>query len=52
MVKITCPVCGGSGKIPPKYPGTTAIDDMCLGCNGTGIQEVSDESYMKGRCIL
>jgi len=48
MVKIRCPVCGGRGRVLSKYEGTTATDDMCLGCNGTGIQEISDEAYIKG----
>lgn len=58
-MKITCPVCGGTGRIPDmSYSGPMAYYNpmtgdswphkTCPACGGTGIQEVSDEAYAKG----
>lgn len=56
MVKIKCPVCGGLGRVPIKYTGAMGYTspngdgfphEPCQGCGGTGIQEISDEAYMK-----
>lgn len=36
---VLCPVCGGTGKVPPPYNGhTTAVSQpvTCHGCGGKG----------------
>jgi len=58
MVKITCPVCRGYGRIPEKTKvpmsyynpetGESFPHVTCPACNGTGIQEISDEAFVKG----
>jgi len=50
MVKITCPVCGGKGRIPIKFSGPMCYYNpitgdsfphkTCPACHGTGLQEV------------
>lgn len=50
LVRITCPVCGGSGKkrvgISPQT--TTTAGEPCPACYGSGIQTVSDNIYFGG----
>jgi len=56
VVKITCPVCNGRGRVPDRsYVGLMAYYDpstgergphvTCPACGGTGLQEMSDEAY-------
>ena len=57
MVKITCPVCHGTGRVPIKYSGLVDYynpvtgdsfpHETCPACGGTGVQEISDEAYAK-----
>ena len=59
MVKVTCPVCGGKGRVPIKFAGPMSYynprtgdrfpHEPCSACGGSGIQEISDEAYMKGK---
>lgn len=58
MVKITCPVCGGKGRVPIHHEGAMAYYNPqtgenwphkpCPGCGGTGMQNMSDEAFAKG----
>lgn len=51
MVKITCPVCYGTGKVDSDFGGGCpgGAKKQCPACCGTGMQEVSDYEYRK-RC--
>ena len=48
-MKVTCPVCGGKGRVPIHYEGVMCYynpqtgenwpHETCPGCNGARVQE-------------
>ncbi len=54
MVRIICPVCRGKGHVPetfgdPKGEHLCSVRTKpCPGCDGCGIQHISDDAFVKG----
>lgn len=40
---VLCPVCNGSGKLPPTSDTSDATPRVCHGCGGKGWVEVGED---------